>query len=194
VVDIDLSNKNLNELVVTRARKKQIYYDGNEITGFNFGFGGDISCRIYNKSLKSKEKKIKWRPVIWNNNGYSKNMGDVWRIEFQLKREILKQFNVNSPDEVFYSLNSIWKYCTHEWFSVRIKGTDNTKSRWIIEKWWNLLSELEFNSFGKEVVRKIHKDTQFEKIIDGLLAYQTSIAAYFDVYEQKDACYAVSLV
>jgi len=71
---------------------------------------------------------------------------------------------VDRPDDVFVVLNSIWKYCTQDWLSLRIPNEqDDTKSRWLIQPWWDELSNCQFNSRGEEAVRGIYKGINLQE-------------------------------
>ena len=167
-------------MFVSRSRKKDYHEDGQIFTGISFGRGGNISCRIYNKTVQIDTKGQSWIEKVWEANGWERDNSNVWRIEFQLRREIIKEFKVNEPKEVFEALNAIWKYCTTEWLSLREpNGNDDTKSRWPILGWWQELSKLTFTSIGIEAVRDRFKEIEVNKIIDGVIAYETSLAAHY---------------
>jgi hypothetical protein len=177
----------LDERVISRAKSKVLYFEGGKFTGFEYGNGKSISCRIYNKTKQIKKKNIPWIEGVWQQNGWD-GYRVVWRIEYQLRREILKQFKVNTSDEVFQALNSIWNYCTAQWLSLRIPiGNDKTKSRWPLESWWDSLSNEQFTSSSVGVVRDRYLGIKIDKMIDGALAYTSSIAAFTGITDQKEA-------
>lgn len=133
----------------------------SRLTEFRCGKEGGINCRIYNKSVEITKKGNKWIKEVWKKVGCEEEMGGVWRVGFQLKREVLTQVKVSLPDNFFNSLNSIWSHCPRKWFSLRVpNGNDKTKIRWPLVTWWSELSALEFAESSVEVVREIHKNTQ----------------------------------
>lgn len=147
---------------------------------------------MYNKTIQEKKKGIGWIEEVWKNNGWEESLNPVWRIEFQLRRDILKQFKANSPAEVLKALNSIWKYCTTEWLSLRQSNiNDNTKSRWPIEQWWQRLSLQAFSPVSTEVVREKYQGTKFFKLLDGFIAYGTSLAAIVGI-PNRDKVFALA--
>lgn len=93
------------------------YYFGNRFTGFAIG-RGDEMLRIYNKTVEIAKKKEKAfiEVLAWSQNPDFDKTRNVWRIEFQLRRERLKHLLgsnglLDSLDNVIYSIHSLWKYC-----------------------------------------------------------------------------------
>lgn len=67
--------RDLDDRIVTRAKKKDVHFNGSELTGFSFGKGGAISCRIYNKSVEIVVKGSKWVEEIWKQVGWDDDWG-----------------------------------------------------------------------------------------------------------------------
>ena len=93
------------------------YYFGNRFTGFAIG-RGDEMLRVYNKTIEIAKKKEKAfiDVLAWSNNPDFDRTRNVWRIEFQLRRERLKHLLganglLDSLENVIYSIHSLWKYC-----------------------------------------------------------------------------------
>lgn len=110
-------------------KNRQVFYSGNNIKSITFGSRKckNIYCRIYNKTLEIQEMKHKfWFYEIWENN--SMNTNNVWNIEFELKSEFLRQFNINTVNDVITHLQDLWKYCTTKWL-VKIDRTNRRVER-----------------------------------------------------------------
>lgn len=93
------------------------YYFGNRFTGFSVGKGHQM-LRIYNKTIEIAKKKEKSfiSVLAWQQNPDFDPSQNVWRIEFQLRRERLKYLLganglLDSLDNVLYSIHSLWTYC-----------------------------------------------------------------------------------
>ncbi|MHB1419939.1 MAG: hypothetical protein ACYCX4_10255 [Bacillota bacterium] len=173
--------------IVTRAKKRGCFHEGRKLTGFTFG-AGRLSCRIYNKTIEINRSGKKWMEAVWRKMGWQNTLNPVWRVEFQLRREILGQFGVKDPEDVFAALNSIWEYCTKDWFCLRIPtDSDGTKSRWPMEPWWAELANMRISETGVEVVREIYREIQMDKVVDGLIAYESSLAAAKGVFNFDSA-------
>src|SRR6478735_10925547 len=80
--------------------KGALYFQGDAATGIQFG-RRQVVARLYNKTLETKEK---------NNDAYAELLAarcgeafnpelDVWRLEFELKREGAKGFRLYAPPE-----------------------------------------------------------------------------------------------
>ena len=66
----------------------------------------------------------------------------MWRVEFQIRREVLKQFRVESLDDLLACSSAIWLYATCEWLSMRLQDNSNTRRR-TVHPWWKAVSECE---------------------------------------------------
>lgn len=93
------------------------YYFGNRFSGFSIGKGDEL-LRVYNKTLEIAQKKEKSfiSVLSWQNNPNFNNQKNVWRMEFQLRRERLKHLLgdkglLDSLDNVLNSIHSLWTYC-----------------------------------------------------------------------------------
>jgi len=117
-------------------KKKQIFYTGNSISAITFGSrkSKNIYCRIYNKTLEIQEMKHKsWFYEIWENNHLDIN--NVWNIEFEIKSECLRQFNINTVEDILTHLQSLWKYCTTKWL-VKVDRINERIERCPINSDW----------------------------------------------------------
>ena len=46
---------------------------------------------------------------------------DVWRVEFELRRPLLKQFGIHTLDDLSVKLPGLWAYLTGDWVSLAIQ-------------------------------------------------------------------------
>jgi hypothetical protein len=118
-------------------RKVSAMYFGSSATG-------KVYCRIYDKVLEVIQKKNKtWFFDLWEQNGLDKDK--VWNVEFQITREYLKDNCINTVDEAFERLRSIWEYCTCFWI-VKIVLDNERITRCSIDKKWAEIQKV-FNEF-----------------------------------------------
>ncbi len=125
--------------IKTRARNNRVYdemsgtdskyFSGKRFQGFMLG-SGDYLMRLYNKTNEIKKFPNKaFIEGIWRKHPhYDENM-DVFRIEFQLRREKLKNMVINDQvldgfEVILNNLNNIWGRCLDD-FSMR--DLDNKK-------------------------------------------------------------------
>jgi hypothetical protein len=99
------------------------------VSGFSIG-KGEIRARIYNKTLEARKVGKEWQFELWDKDG---NL-EVWRVEFQLRREALKSFGIENLDDFLNASQSIWDYCTNQWLSMR-SGGKNPSRRKVIPFW-----------------------------------------------------------
>jgi hypothetical protein len=148
---------------VKPARVKwQIYADGTTFTGIAFG-RGDLMARVYRKSREAREK---------NNEAYFALLSerapdrfalheDVWRLEFQLRREGAKGFRLyREPDagddadaieaelaaedlphigtlpRLFAHMGPLWKHLTYHTLRLVESSPSANRSRWPMHPVW----------------------------------------------------------
>lgn len=133
------------DFFVTRARKidthyieEPVYIDsehhiGKSFSGFVIGRGSPLSCRIYNKSLEVKNSKT-WFHTIWREYNYNE-FKTVWRVEFQCRRPVLKELQLNSYEDINRNLSHIWAYFTQKWLVLKTKNNNNVSRCSVLKKW-----------------------------------------------------------
>ncbi len=91
-----------------------------------------IQLRIYDKALEIAHGGTKyWFYDIWK----VAPGADVWRVEFQLRRQYLKQSGVNTVPDLMARAGGMWQYLTKDWFSLRLNDDSNTSRRTIHPGW-----------------------------------------------------------
>lgn len=131
---------------VTRAAAINTYSVEREFSGWMIGAGGVISCRLYNKTLEIKQSKKAYLLELWHKAGWN-GFDPVWRLEFQLKREVLTQKGLGKLSEVLDNLNGLWSYATTEWLRLTLPNLeDQTRSRWPIHPLWCYLSSVDWQT------------------------------------------------
>jgi hypothetical protein len=124
--------------------------------------------RIYNKTVQCKKKHVEWYPtLLQERNGlcYDPEQ-DLWRLEFQLRREGVKGFRLyakpemSDPDDVIdaeieaedlphihsvrkalHWAERIWEYLTKRWLRLTIPTDDPNRGRWPEHPTWTALRE-----------------------------------------------------
>lgn len=118
---------------VGKAQKTNQYMDGDFLETFYVGEkNSPIQLRLYNKSVKIKQdgSAERWL-LIW----FTDDPENVWRIEFQIRRQVLKQYAINTIYDLLNQKADLWKYMTSEWFSLRCLDNENQSRRTIHEFW-----------------------------------------------------------
>lgn len=129
---------------VTRAMEIHNYAKDQQFTGWTIGMGGVIGCRLYNKIAEILHSGKTWAMDLWLPMGW-KPGEDVWRLEFEFKRDFLKERGLSSLDSVLDSQNGLWHYATTEWLRLTIPNeADSTRSRWPTHHLWSSLASVDW--------------------------------------------------
>lgn len=129
---------------VTRSRRLSEYYEGGRPSGWTVGAGGDISFRLYDKTLELKTSNKVYLLPLWFDAGW--NMEDtIWRAEFQLRKPVLKQLDIGHSDAALSQLGAIWHYATHQWLRIVHPNTaDVSRYRWPTHPFWASLQDIDW--------------------------------------------------
>lgn len=157
---------------------ENIYRFRRKITGLNFGSrtNNKIYCRVYDKLLEVKQTgKKKWFFTIWKNAG--SDCKSVWNVEFQINRDFLKEYDIESVWDAFKRLKTIWKYCTEKWL-VKVKLDHTRIERCSIDDVWIIIQNA-FNNYKNEplIKREEQLAVDAEAIIPGTIGNITTFAA-----------------
>lgn len=159
-------------------KKRQVFHTGNKINALSFGSRKckNIYCRIYNKSLEIQEMKHKtWFYEIWQSN--CMNIDNIWNVEFEIKSEFLRQFNIITIDDVSRHLKDLWKYCTAKWL-IKIDRTNKRIERCPINSDW-LEIQNAYNRYKSVGLIKREKQIQSdaEVLLPSIIGNITSYSA-----------------
>ncbi len=148
---------------VKPARVKwQVYSDGTTSTGIAFGRGA-LMARVYCKSLEVREKQNEAYLALLSERAPETFdlHGDIWRLEFQLRREGATGFRLyREPDagddadaieaelaaedlphigtlpRLFTHLDPLWKYLTTHMLRLVEPSPSANRSRWPVHPTW----------------------------------------------------------
>ena len=124
---------------ITRAEEKAKYYQRDCFSGWTVGRGGDISARLYDKTLEIHKSKKYWLHEPWRASGWDGEQ-KVWRMEFQIKREALKALGVRTVPELVAKRHNLWQYLCEDYLRLaQPSETDQTRSRWPNHRLWDSL-------------------------------------------------------
>ena len=170
-----------NKKFITRAKKREIVnvdsenYEGKNFSGFTIAKGSPLMCRIYNKTLEIKRSNKIWFEEIWNQYGWCGNT--VWRIEFQARRKVLKEFNINNMEDIENKIAELWTYYTFNWCTLRKIEKDTNMSRWKIDNRWKKIQKIDLNYNIKPLSREKIKKGDEEILLNLCLGTLTSLSA-----------------
>jgi hypothetical protein len=155
-----------------------VYRYRRAVNAMTFGSSatGKVYCRIYDKVLEIENKKQKtWFYNIWKQ--HNMNCSRIWNIEFQVNRDFLKQWNIETVHELYDHLSAIWQFCTEKWL-VKIINDNEDKSKCPIDSKWLIVQEAFCSLSYQPLIRRedqLREDA--EAMIPGTFGYLTSFAA-----------------
>lgn len=129
IIDIDPNQ------FITRAEVIRPYYTNRELTGYDIGLGGDLSARLYNKTLQILTSKQDYLKPLWADGGWQEDE-TVWRVEFQMRRPVLDRFLVTTVQDLLRHRSELWTYLTRDWLRLSVPNDDSNRSRWPLHPLW----------------------------------------------------------
>ena len=165
------------DLFVTRSRRNTchiaVHYDGRHFTGFTFGRDAMVA-RLYDKGLEVVHSGKSWMRDIWGD--WLDPSVPVWRLEFQLRREVLAECSLTSPEDVLAQRSNLWAYAMR-WLSLREPTPGVTRTRWPIADAWSYLTRSQPETGCSPLVRKRIREHDESVLVRGLAGYASSLAA-----------------
>ena len=130
---------------VTRARSINAYAVDDQFSGWAIGLGGPMAARLYDKTLEILKSHKDWLKPLWVARGWD-GESRVLRLEFEIKRDVLKGFGLESLADVLRAMAGVWSYATTEWLRLTLPNPDDgTRSRWPIHPLWGMLSGVDWD-------------------------------------------------
>lgn len=175
---------------VTRAGDITAYAQQGHFSGWSIGLGGVMSARLYNKSLEIISSGKGWIVPLWQSVGWQGKT--VWRLEFEIKRELLVEKGLRKLSDVLKHCNGLWSYATTEWLRLTLPNADDkTRSRWPIHPLWACLASVDWEGNGGPLAKRFSptRSPNDEKLYQALYSTILSYMAKhgFDAGELYEA-------
>lgn len=123
----------------TRASQIDRFHQHKRPSGWRIGKGA-VMARLYNKTLEIQKSQKFYLQPLWENQGWG-GKKDVWRIEFQMKREFLSKVKLRHPDQIEELSPRLWKYATSNWLQLVTPTNDTNESRWPVSDEWKEIAQ-----------------------------------------------------
>lgn len=143
-----------------------------------FTIGRDeIVLRVYNKSDEILESSGQyWLYLFWQ-----EQTENVWRVEWQVRKETLKRFGLRTFEDLFEGYGDVLRYLISEHTSLRVKAADSNRSRWPMHRLWTLLAEkidtLPAQGVYREVDPRVMLDETLMRMAVSMEGYLKKVAA-----------------
>ncbi len=164
-----------------------VHHNGRSFTGFTFGRDAMVA-RLYDKSLEMNHSGKDWMREVWSDRRDGSQ--PVWRLEFQLRRQLLRECGLNSADDVIEDRDRLWRDVT-QWLSLRQPQPVARRVRWPVADVWNQLAQARMESRAAPLIRQRIKKQDQLVLVRGLAGYASSLAAVNGVSD-LDVAMAVS--
>lgn len=122
--------------IVSKAGPDRNMHEKGELETLYVGpRGGDIQLRIYDKQKQLKKLGEEGSLDSEWNLSLEEEAYNIFRFEYQLKREALKKLGIDKPDDITGNIAGLWGYLTQEW-SEDLEKDDTHKDRRVVKKYW----------------------------------------------------------
>jgi len=127
----------LIDSLVTKAKKFNPWLTHKGIESLNVGTE-KIKARLYNKPLEISEKsKKEWMYDVWKIKEVPEGQ-KVIRVEFQVRREVIKELTKGTSIEFMEKIDEVWGYCTQKWLKFQDgKGKHHNQRKTL--DWWKVV-------------------------------------------------------
>ena len=133
-------DREVRENVVSRADHRAPYFSKKRRTGIHVGKGAIVG-RLYDKPLEiavNGGKKL-WMFDVWEVDSAADDHRII-RVEFEVKREAIKELGINTFDDLMQSAPRLWAYCTHKWLRMA-DDPDKHPTRQKLLPWWPIVQQ-----------------------------------------------------
>jgi len=110
---------------VSRAKVLDRFSINRAFSGWVIGPGGVMSARLYNKTLELQKSGKTYYQSLWEKAGWEPGQ-TVWRLEFQLRRTVLKELDVSTFEALLPRCGGLWRYATQSW--LRLSHSEKARS------------------------------------------------------------------
>jgi len=115
------------------------------LIGLLWALKGAMSARLYDKLFELVTISRKdYLLTLWQQAGRQADES-VWRLEFQLRRAVLKEMGIGDVGSLLANLDAIWAYGSGNWLLLKVPNpSDSNQSRWLLHPLWELLQSVKF--------------------------------------------------
>jgi len=170
--------------MVSQSAKDAQYREDGRLQTLTYG-KSDVVLRIYDKIAEIDQQSDKvWFYDLWGVKD------GVWRIEWQVRKDVLRRFGIRSFQDLFDGQGDVLRYLAAEHDSLRVPTSDTNRSRWPLHPLWqDLLAQIEtFSSQGvyREVDPQAAWNAQLARIAVSVYGYQKRVAAILSLKDGRE--------
>ena len=183
--DYSLAERNFDaDSFVSFSDKDSQHRQNGTVQTFTLG-KGDVVLRVYDKIAEIRQQSAKvWFHELWGQDEH------VWRIEWQVRKPILRGFLIRTFAELQERQGALLKFLAEHHDTLRIRTEDSNRSRWPLHPLWIDLQEriavlhsLETKQIdGKELVL----DERLMRLTISIYGYLQRMAAVSCVKQEQE--------
>ncbi|MFG0262505.1 MAG: hypothetical protein ACF788_08960 [Novipirellula sp. JB048] len=137
LVPASLWRAQLLDHIVTRAAHAAPFFRNKRLTGLQIG-KGTIMCRMYDKPLEIVQQSSKfWMWDVWGVESIDKDHRII-RVEFQLKRQAIKDLGIDTFADLMENMPGLWAYCTSRWLRM-VNDASHHHTMQQALPWWSVV-------------------------------------------------------
>lgn len=170
---------------INKAHKFSVHHDRTHIEGVSIG-KGNIMLRIYDKVRELSKQSPHKIPVfeeVWSLYPYDSS--PVTRVEFQLRRDVLKEFQdeIVTYDDLINARQSIWNYCVNNWarFTASPVNRNHNQSKSTNAVFWDLVTGVYWGGKSDVIRCKRFANKHYYSMLDQFRGLAMSIASFFEI-------------
>lgn len=181
----NLWEKNIFDYRVTQSTYGAMHFYHTHLTGITFG-KGVLSARLYDKFIEIKQSSQKtWMFEIWGYDQPPKGK-KIIRIEFQVRREAIKQLGLDKYSDLFRLQKNLWKYCTGVWLKFQDNPGRKSHQRKTFPWWIEVQNGLSDSSSAYPLIRCQAMSQNQEQLYCQANGMLSSMAALFHETNHSD--------
>lgn len=173
-------SSSLLDAFVTRARRDSTYRQNRRHTGWSWGGGGAVLCRVYDKTREIHgTEKAQWFPAVWRRTADFNEAAPVWRCEYQVRREAIRELaplgigpgTFRAWETCRPHIGSIFSTLSDAWCALRLPRTADTR-RELDPRWQAIRQGARWEGCVTPVeLERLQAEAEFSRTLDQLSAY-----------------------
>jgi len=169
--------------VVSLSAKDSLHREDGAIQTITYG-KSDVVLRIYNKVAEIEQQSHKvWLFDLW---GVKE---DVWRIEWQVRKDVLRRFGIRTFDDLFDGQGDVLRYLASEHDRLCVPTADANRGRWPLHALWaDLVEQIEsFSAQGvhREIDPQAVLRERLQRVAVAVYGYQKRAAAILALLREQ---------
>ena len=142
---------------ITRAHQISKHTVQGRFSGWSIGASGKLSARLYDKTLEIQKSHKDYLKPLWMEAGWQEGQ-TVWRLEFQYRRDVLKELGIVKIPDLLTNLAGLWRYAIEQWLRLTIPShTDTTQTRWPVHPLWLTLAGADWDESATPALTRARK-------------------------------------